>query len=62
MSTTKSKDILGDATSVPTTAPDKENEDKDVDENKIIFIEVNDDTIDNSGSFRYYSFKDSNIV
>ena len=33
MSTTKAKDILDDATSVPTTAPDKENEVRDVDEN-----------------------------
>ena len=57
MSTTKSKDILDDTTIDPTTAPDKENEDRDVDENISIFIKVNDDTIDNSGSF-----KDSNTV
>ena len=31
MSTTKSKDILDDPTSVPTKALDKENEDRDVD-------------------------------
>ena len=31
VSTTKSKDILDDATSVPTTALGKENEDRDVD-------------------------------
>ena len=57
MSTTKSKDTLDDATSVPTTAPDKENEDRDVDSEHKYIIEVDDDTIDNSGSF-----KDSNTV
>ena len=33
MSTTKAKDILDDATSFPTPAPDKEYEVRDVDEN-----------------------------
>ena len=56
MSTTKAKDILDDTTSVPITASDKENEVRDVDENISIFIEVDDDTIDNS------SFKDLNTV
>ena len=67
MSTTKAKDILDDTTSVPTTAPDKENEVRDVDEN--ISIQVEDHTLDNNevrdddyikGSIN--SFKDSNTV
>ena len=61
MSTTKSKDILDDATSVPTTAPDKENEDRDADSEHKYIIEVDDDTIDTS-SFKDGSFKDSNTV
>ena len=68
MSTTKAKDILDDATSVPTTAPDKENEVRDVDENISILSklkmtrdnkEVQDDDYI-KGSIN--SFKDSNTV
>ena len=61
MSTTKSKDILDDTTSVPTIAPDKENEDRDADSEHKYIIEVEDDRIDNS-SFKDGSFKDSNTV
>ena len=46
MSNTKAKDILDDTTSVPTTAPDKENEDRDVELEHKYIIQVEDDTID----------------
>ena len=48
MSTTKAKDILDNATNVPTTAPDKENEDRDVELEHKYIIQVKDDTIDNN--------------
>ena len=69
MSTTKAKDILDNATNVPTTAPDKENEDRDVELEHKYIIQVKDDTLDNDkvqdngyieGSIN--SFKDSNTV
>ena len=48
MSTTKSKDILDNTTSVPTTAPDKDNEGRDVDLEHKYIIEVKDDILDNN--------------
>ena len=70
MSTTKAKDILDNSTNVPTTAPDKENEDRDVELEHKYIIQVEDDTIDNNkvhdngcikGSIKG-SIKDSNTV
>ena len=62
MSTTKSKDILDDTTSVPTTAPDKENEDRDVELEHKYIIQVEDDTIDNNEVRDNGCIKDSNTV
>ena len=62
MSTTKAKDILDDATSVPTTAPDKENEDRDVELEHKYIIQVEDDTIDNNEVWDNGCIKDSNTV
>ena len=66
MSTTKDK--VDDATNVPNTAPDmEENADTEVDVEHKYIIKVNDDTIDNNkvqddGSIKVGSFKDSNTV
>ena len=49
MSTTKAKDILDNATNVPTTAPDmEENEDRDVKLERKYIIQVKDETLDNN--------------
>ena len=69
MSTTKAKYKLDNTTNDPTTAPDKENEDRDVELEHKYIIQVEDDTIDNNkvcdngcikGSIN--SFKNSNTV
>ena len=66
MSTTTDK--LDDATVVPNTTPDmEENADTEVDVECKYILEVNDDTIDNikvqdDGSIKVGSFKDSNTV
>ena len=66
MSTTKDK--IDNATNVPNTAPDmEENADTEVDVEHKYIIKVNDDTIDNNkvqddGSIKVGSFKDSNTV
>ena len=66
MSTTKDK--LDDATVVPNTTPDmEENADTEVDVEHKYIIEVNDDAIENNkvqddGSIKVGSFKDSNTV
>ena len=66
MSTTT--DTLDDSTVVPNTTPDmEENADTEVDVEHKYIIEVNDDTIDNNkvqddGSIKIGSFKDSNTV
>ena len=61
------KDLLDDATNVPNTASDIEEEDTEVEVEQKYIIKVKDDTIDNNvvcddgGSFKG-SFKDSNTV
>ena len=66
MSTTTDK--LDNSTDVPNTIPDmEENADIEVDVEHKYIIEVNDDTIDNNkvqdnGSIKVGSFKDSNTV
>ena len=61
MSTTKDK--VDDATNVPNTAPDmEENADTEVDVEHKYIIEVNDDTIDNNKVQDDGSIKDSNTV
>ena len=61
------KDLLDDATNVPNTASDiEEEEDTEVEVEHKYIIKVNDDTIDNNvvqddGGFKG-SFKDSNTV
>ena len=62
MSTTKAKDILDNATNVPTTAPDKENEDRDVELEHKYIIQVKDDTIDKNEVWDDGCFKGSNTV
>ena len=62
MSTTKAKDILDDATNVPTTAPDKENEDRDVELEHKYIIQVKDDTLENNKVQDDGGIKDSNTV
>ena len=61
MSTTKDK--VDDATNVPNTAPDmEENADTEVDVEHKYIIEVNDDTIDNNKVQDDGSIKNSNTV
>ena len=61
MSTTKDK--VDDATNVPTTAPDmEENEDRDVELEHEYIIQVKDDTLDNNKGRDDGGIKDSNTV